>query len=475
MSIESQSSLLARRDWLRHVGGGLGGVALTSLLARDGWLQAAESSTPPTSLPNPLAPRPPHFPARAKAVIYLFMHGGPSHVDTFDPKPALTKSDGQSPPEEYHQLKLQFTDVSKQKLMGSQQKFTACGRSGLEICDSLPHLQQCADELCVIRSMHHEVFNHTPAIWLMNTGSSLPGRASLGAWLSYGLGSTADNLPAFVVMHTRPLKPGPGVWGSGFLPAVYQGTPIGTGPSPIPYLAAPSELNGGNQRAVLDYMQGMNRQHAAERNDSELDARIASYELAFRMQSAAPEAVDIGRESAATRELYGKGFGEQCLVARRLVERGVRCVQIYHGGDSDDWDTHGDNHNGQTKRLREVDQGCAALLQDLRSRGLLDETLVVWTGEFGRTPTTEGKNGRDHNPYGYSMWLAGGGIKGGQVYGATDDLGFRAVEKPVHSHDLNATLLHQFGLDHEKLTWRHEGRDFRLTDVFGRVVTDILA
>jgi uncharacterized protein (DUF1501 family) len=225
---------------------------------------------------------------------------------------------------------------------------------------------------------------------------------------------------------------------------------------------------------VLDYLQEMNRSHAAERLDGELDARIASYELAFRMQSAAPEAVDISRESAATRALYGAGFGEQCLIARRLVEHGVRFVQIYHGGDSEDWDTHGDNHNGQTKRLREVDQGCAALLRDLASRGMLEETLVVWTGEFGRTPTTEGKNGRDHNPYGYSMWLAGGGVKGGCVYGGTDELGFRAVENPVHVHDLNATLLHQLGLNHERLTWRHEGRDFRLTDVFGNVVNEIL-
>jgi len=470
MWTEPKSSLLNRRDWLRHAGGGLGGIALTSLLARDGWLHAAESP----ALLNPLAPHPPHFPAKAKAVIYLFMHGGPSHVDTFDPKPALTKFDGQSAPEEFHELKLQFTDVKKQKLMGSRQTFTRCGESGIEICDSLPHLQGCADDLCVIRSMHHDVFNHTPAIWLLNSGSALPGRASLGAWLSYGLGSESSNLPAFVVMHSRPLKPGPGVWGSGFLPAVYQGTRVGTGPTPIPYLAPSAELEGGNQRAVLDYLQEMNRSHAAERLDSELDARIASYELAFRMQSAAPEAVDITHESAATRALYGTGFGEQCLIARRLVEHGVRFVQIYHGGDSEDWDTHGDNHNGQAKRLREVDQGCAALLRDLGARGLLEETLVVWTGEFGRTPTTEGKNGRDHNPYGYSMWLAGGGIKGGCVFGGTDDFGFRAVEKPVHVHDLNATLLHLLGLNHERLTWRHEGRDFRLTDVFGNVVSEIL-
>jgi hypothetical protein len=471
MWTETKSSLLSRRDWLHHAGGGLGALALTSLLVRDGRLLAAPSAAPM----NPLSPRPPHFAPKAKAVIYLFMHGGPSHVDIFDPKPALTRFDGQAPPSEYHSLKLQFTDVSKQKLMGSQQTFTRCGQSGLEICDSLPLLHQCADDMCVVRSMHHDVFNHTPAIWMLNTGSSLPGRASLGAWLSYGLGSVADNLPAFVVMHTRPLKPGPGVWGSGFLPAVYQGTPIGSGPAPIPYVAPPAAIGAEGQRAVLDYVQEMNRAHAAERADGELDARIASYELAFRMQSAAPEAVDLSRERPVTRALYGDGFGEQCLIARRLVERGVRCVQIYHGGDNEDWDTHGNNHQGQTKRLHEVDRGCAALLQDLRARGLLEDTLVVWTGEFGRTPTTEGKNGRDHNPYGYSMWLAGGGVKGGYVHGATDEFGFRAVEKPVHVHDLNATLLHQFGLNHERLTWRHEGRDFRLTDVFGNVVNDLLA
>jgi uncharacterized protein (DUF1501 family) len=471
MSTEPRSSLLGRRDWLRHVGGGLGSLALTSLLSRDGWLQAAPT---PTAV-NPLAPRAPHFPAKAKAVIYLFMHGGPSQVDTFDPKPALKKADGQVAPESFHQLKLQFTDVRKQKLMGSAQTFRRCGQSGIEMCDSLPRLQTVADELCVIRSLHHDVFNHTPAIWMANTGASLPGRASLGAWLTYGLGNSVDNLPAFVVMHSKPLKPGPGVWGNGFLPAAYQGTTISAGATPIPYLKAPADLKGGDQRAVLDYAQTMNRRHATSRADTELDARIASYELAFRMQTAAPDAVDIGRESEATRTLYGKGFGEQCLVARRLVERGVRCIQIYHGGDSDDWDTHGDNHNGQTRRMREIDQGCTALIQDLRQRGLLDDTLVVWSGEFGRTPTTEGKNGRDHSPYGYSMWMAGGGTKAGLTYGATDEFGFRAVDKHVHIHDLNATMLHQFGLDHERLTWRHEGRDFRLTDVFGKVVKDVLA
>lgn len=471
MSTEPRSSLLGRRDWLRHVGGGLGSLALTSLLSRDGWLHAAPT---PTAV-NPLAPRAPHFPAKAKAVIYLFMHGGPSQVDTFDPKPALNKADGQVAPESFHQLKLQFTDVRKQKLMGSAQTFRRCGQSGIEMCDSLPRLQTVADELCVIRSLHHDVFNHTPAIWMANTGASLPGRASLGAWLTYGLGNSVDNLPAFVVMHSKPLKPGPGVWGNGFLPAAYQGTTISAGATPIPYLKAPADLKGGDQRAVLDYAQTMNRRHAASRADTELDARIASYELAFRMQTAAPDAVDIGRESEATRTLYGKGFGEQCLVARRLVERGVRCIQIYHGGDSDDWDTHGDNHNGQTRRMREIDQGCTALIQDLRQRGLLDDTLVVWSGEFGRTPTTEGKNGRDHSPYGYSMWMAGGGIKAGFNYGATDDLGFHVVENPVHVHDIQATILHCLGFDHERLTYHHAGRDYRLTDVHGKVIQAVLA
>jgi len=462
--------LLNRRDWLSHAGGTLGSVALAGLLAREGRVFANGE----TAATDPLAIKTSHFPAKAKAVIYLFMHGGPSHMDILDPKPLLTKFDGQTPPEEFHKIKLEFTDVKKQKLMGSAQTFSKCGQSGIEICDSLPYLQQCADELCVVRSMHHEIFNHTPAIWLANTGAQLPGRASLGAWLSYGLGSESDNLPSFVVMHSKPLKPGPGVWGNGFLPAVYQGTRISTGAAPIPYLTPPSALAGGNQRAVLDYVQGLNHDHAQLRNDSVLDARIASYELAFRMQSAAPEAVNLSTEDAATLEMYGKGFGEQCLTARRLVQRGVRCIQIYHGGDADDWDSHGDNDKQQGRRMAEVDRGCAALLKDLRRLGMLEDTLVIWGGEFGRTPTTEGKSGRDHNPYGYSIWLAGGGVKGGMTYGATDDFGFRAAENPVHMHDLNATILHQFGLNHEKLTWRQQGRDYRLTDVSGNVVKAIL-
>jgi hypothetical protein len=468
--MSSETAALSRRAWLCRATSGLGSAALVSLLAREG---SPDGGSPP----DPFTPRPGHFPPRARSVIYLHMHGGPSQVDTFDPKPALQRHHLQAPSADFHRLQLQFTDISQQKLMASQQTFTRCGQSGIDICDSLPLLQRCADDLCVIRSMHHEQFNHTPAIWFQNTGSSLPGRPSLGAWLTYGLGSEASDLPAFVVMHAKPLKPGAGVWGNGFLPAHYQGTRVNAGPVPIPALIPPLARTRGDERSTLDYLHELNRRHADARHDSKLDARIASYELAFRMQSAAPEAVDQSRETRATRELYGPDFGEQCLIARRLVERGVRFVQIYHVGPdpAHDWDTHGGNHHGQSQRMREVDRGCAALIMDLKARGLLDETLVVWAGEFGRTPTTEGNDGRDHSPYGYSLWMAGGGIRRGIVHGATDEFGFRAVDQPVHLHDLNATLLHLCGIDHERLTWRYSGRDFRLTDVFGKVVRPILA
>jgi hypothetical protein len=468
--MSTEQTIWNRREWLCRATSGLGSVALVSLLDR-------ETIAGNGAAASPFAARPGHFAPRAKSIIYLHMHGGPSHVDSFDPKPALLRHHNQPPPADFHKLQLQFTDVKRQKLMASQQSFTRCGESGIEICDSLPLLQQRADDLCVIRSMHHEQFNHTPAIWFQNTGSHLPGRPSLGAWLTYGLGSESFDLPAFVVMHAKPLKPGPGVWGNGFLPASYQGTRVNAGPVPIPSLIPPIARTPADELSNLAYLRELNQTHAGARHDSRLDARIASYELAFRMQTSGPEAVDLSRETRATRELYGANFGEQCLIARRLVERGVRCVQIYHVGPdpANDWDTHGSNHTGQTQRMREVDQGCAALLTDLKARGLLDETLVVWAGEFGRTPTTEGNDGRDHSPYGYTVWMAGGGVKRGFVHGGTDELGFRAVDNPVHLHDFNATILHLFGIDHERLTWRHSGRDFRLTDVFGKVVRPILA
>ena len=445
----------SRRDLLGIAGLGFGSLALADLFA--------------------LEAKRPHFTPKSKAVIYLFMHGGPSQVDTFDPKPALAKYDGQIAPDSFHQLQLQFTEVKKQKLLGSKQTFRRCGKSGLEICDSFRHLQTVADDLCVLHGCHHEIFNHTPAIWLLNTGHDRMGRPSLGSWTTYGLGSASNNLPAFVVMSDGPLKPGAGVWGNGFLPAIHQGTPFERGNTPIPELTPHRAFAGSDQRAILDYIQSLNRGHLEKRaNDTDLEARIASYELAYRMQSAAPEAIDLSRETRATRDLYGKGFGEQCLVARRLVERGVRFVQIYHGCGPTGWDTHGDNHNGQTKMMQSCDRGTAALIKDLKIRGMLEDTLVIWGGEFGRTPTTEGGNGRDHSPYGYSMFLAGGGVKAGHVHGATDELGFRAVEGKVHVHDLNATILHLLGIDHEKLTWRHAGRDYRLTDVYGNVVREIL-
>jgi hypothetical protein len=451
--------MITRRQMLAQSGLGAGMLSLADLLAR-------EVSAKDAPAANPLAARPPHFPAKAKNIIWLFMHGGPSHVDTFDPKPALTKFDGQSAPAEFNDLDLQFTDVSKQKLMASRFKFKPYGKSGTQMCEAFARLSERVDDLAVIRSMHHEVFNHTPGIFLMNTGDLRMGRPSLGSWLTYGLGSESDNLPSFVVMNDGPLKPGPGVWGNGYLPARYQGTNLRSGPSPIANLRPAPEISGIDQRRTLDMAQWLNRRHREQRSgDSNLEARIVSYELAFRMQAAAPEAVDLSRETKSTRDLYGGGFGNQCLVARRLVERGVRMVQIYHGCGRAGWDTHGGNYKSHVSLIKSIDQGCAGLLADLKQRGMLDETLVVWGGEFGRTPTTEGSNGRDHSPYGFSMWLAGGGVRGGQAIGATDDFGFRAVEDKVHLHDLHATILKLMGLDPNRLTFRLGGLDQKLIGV----------
>jgi hypothetical protein len=449
---------------LAECGQGAGLLALANLISRETLAQGNAAGNAPVG--HSLAPRSPTFPVKAKNIIWLFMHGGPSQVDTFDEKPLLKEFDGQSPPEEFHQLNLQFTDVSKQKLMASRQTFGRYGESGLGMCTGFEQLRRHADDLAVLRGVHHEVFNHTPGIFLMNTGEARMGHASLGSWLTYGLGCETDNLPAYVVMNDGPLKPGPGVWGNGFLPAVYQGTNIKPGTTPIDNLRPQPELAGIDQRSTLDFAQWLNARHRSSRpGDSDLEARIASYELAFRMQSAAPEAVDLAGESMATRDLYGSGFGERCLVARRLVERGVRMVQIYHGCGGGGWDTHGNNHNRHVELIRSVDQGCAALLSDLRNRGLLEETLVVWGGEFGRTPTTEGNDGRDHSPYGFSMWLAGGGVKGGQAIGATDDFGFRAVEDKLHVHGLHATILKLMGIDPERLTFHSAGLDQRLIGV----------
>jgi uncharacterized protein (DUF1501 family) len=416
-------------------------------------------------------------------VIFLFMQGGPSQIDTFDPKPLLAKLDGQPlPPSATEGLQLQFTKTDA-AIHGCKQTFTRCGRSGLDIADSYPYLQKCADDLAVVRSCFHDSFNHSPAQYMMNTGFARMGHPCLGSWVTYGLGSVSENLPAFVVMtNTGSVKGGPPVYGRGFLPGTYQPTVLRNTGSPVLYLEPSGDRPAQDQRAMLDFVQWLNREHLQQRGPGadELSARIASYELAFRMQSAVPEAVDLTKESQATRELYGLDdpicgvYATNCLLARRLVERGVRFVQIFTGGGGkDDWDAaHADNDRVHLEMAKRVDQPTAALLQDLKQRGLLDQTLVVWGGEFGRTPMTDGRYpdkpaGRDHNPYGFTTWLAGGGVRGGKVIGTTDEFGFRAIEDRVHVNDLHATILKLLGLDHEKLTFLFQGRQQRLTDVGG--------
>ncbi len=476
---------LSRREMLRRAGLGFGAWALLDLLAREGRLPAAE---------NPLAAKPAHQPARAKHVIFLFMQGGPSHIDTFDPKPLLNKMHGQPLPASViagHQLQFTKTDAT---ILRCPQTFRKCGQSGLEIADTYPHLQTCADDLAIVRSCYHDSFNHAPAQYMLNTGSSRMGRPCLGSWVSYGLGSESENLPSFVVMATTgDVKGGPPVFDHGFLPGTYQPTLLRNSGSPVLYLDAPaphpspSPLGGEgfgvrNPRDVLDLVQGLNAEHRAARGADvdDLSSRIASYELAFRMQSAVPEAVDLARETEATKRLYGLDdrmsakFGTDCLIARRLIERGVRFVQIFTGSaGTDDWDAaHAENDKTHREMARRTDKPIAGLLIDLKARGLLDETLVIWGGEFGRTPVADGRYpdkraGRDHNPYGFTTWLAGGGVKGGQVIGATYEFGFRAVEDRVHVNDLHATILRLLGLDHLRLTYLFQGRQQRLTDFGG--------
>lgn len=465
----------SRRQFIEQLGGGFGGFALAALCGQD--LLAG-----PAPDAKPLAPKPSHFPARAKSVIYLFMHGGASHIDTFDPKPDLLRLDGQTVPPSFANLQLQFTKTDEAPLLASPFEFRRRGQSGTEVSELFDRVASHADKLAVVRSCHHEAFIHSAALNLTNTGFLRAGLPSLGSWVLYGLGSEAKNLPSFVVMDSGPTKAGPNLFGSGFLPAVYQGTPLRTKGSPLLNLTPPGSID---QHRVIDGIRWLNERHReSRREDSELAARIEAYELAFRMQTEAPEVTDISHETAATREMYGLNdevtlpFGAKCLLARRLVEQGVRFVQVYSGTAEgfDDWDSHSQNAHNQRKMAARVDKPIAALLTDLNQRGLLEETLVVWGGDFGRTPVTNGQlggrqnkseGGRDHNPYGYTMWFAGGGVKGGQVIGATDELGFRAVQDPVHLHDVNATILALLGLDHKKLTYRFQGRDFRITDVHG--------
>lgn len=451
---------LTRRQMIQTLGGGLGALGLAGVLAPE--CQATPASTPR-----------PHFRPRAKRIIHLFMNGGPFGPDLLDPKPALTKYAGQRP----KAVELR-TENQTGGLMPVPFSYRRCGQSGVEVSELLPHLGACIDEVCVLRSLYTDNPNHGPALFLMNNGSITPTRPSMGSWLSYGLGTENQNLPGYVVLCPgRPVRFAE-LWTSAFLPGEHQGTYINhTDLDPakmLPFLRNRS-LAPESQRRQLELLRSLNEEHREERGpDHALDARIQALETAFRMQTAASDAFDIRREPQRIRDEYGTThFAHGCLLARRLVERGVRFVQVYYG-NGQPWDTHR-NHNETTRKLcRDIDQPLAALLTDLKRRGLLDETLVVWGGEFGRTSTSESGDGRDHNHWGFTMFLAGGGVKGGITYGATDEFGFRAIEDKMHVHDLHATLLHLMGLDHEKLTYRYAGRDFRLTDVYGNVVTKIL-
>ena len=455
---------LNRRDMLARAGTGFGALALAGLLGRP-----SANAAPLNPEPQTLNSRP-HHPPKAKSVIFLFMEGGPSHIDTFDPKPALEKLAGKPLPASFKPVILAMGEKNP-PIMASKRKWKQHGEGGLWVSDWLPQMATCADDLCVIRSLYSDGLNHSGGVCQMNTGSILAGRPSLGAWVSYGLGTENDSLPAFVVMEDNEgqVINGPRNWGPGFMPAVYQGTALAAGPEPIKHLANPKEVTDERQRAKLALLAELNRRHAAERPEqSELEARIASYELAFRMQAEAPEAVNLADESAETQALYGLDrketatFGRMCLFARRLVERGVRFVQLYSGAGSK-WDAHSDIEGNHSKYCNEVDQPVAGLLKDLMRRGLLDDTLVIWGGEFGRTPMSEKGNGRDHNPYGYTMVLAGGGVRGGRTVGATDELGLHAVEDRMHTHDFHATILRLLGLDHMQLVYRHKNRPERPT------------
>jgi hypothetical protein len=472
-----------RREFLWEAGGGFVGTALTFLLAQDGFFGNAArgaEAAPESSL----APKSPHFPARASACIFLFMYGGPSQVDTWDPKPELTKRHGQTMPNLDGDPLLKVRKPGT--LLGSSRTFTRSGQSGIDVSDLFPNLARRVDDLAVIRSTYADSFAHGSGLLQMNTGFLRQGYPSLGSWVTYGLGTVNQDLPAFVVLLDQRGGPitGPPNWGAGFMPATYQGTQFRTAAEPILNLTPPPGSSPGQQRNELDLLARLNDLHGpASPDDSELAARIASYELAFRMQAHAPEAVDLARETEQTRREYGlddprtEKFGRRCLLARRLVERGVRFVQVYSGGGHSDetWDAHGDVNKNHELHCGETDRPIAALLADLKRRGLLETTLVVWAGEFGRTPTGQNGKGRDHSPRGFSTWVAGGGVKGGQAVGTTDEFGYAAVENRVHVHDLHATALHLMGLDHTLLTYFHGGRDLRLTDVSGRVVKELLA
>jgi hypothetical protein len=468
----SMAGPVSRRELLRHSGGGFAALALAGLLAEE-----ARASAPDPR--RPLSSRPPHFPARAKRVIFLFMHGGPSQVDTFDFKPLLDRDHGKPLPF----AKPRVVSGKTGNLLRSPFKFQRYGQSGMAVSELFPCLAAHVDDLCMINSMHGSNSRHGGALLELHTGSDTFIRPSMGSWITYGLGTENEDLPGYITVCPNLSHGGVNNWSSAFLPAVYQGTPIGNTGIPsdeakIPFITNAS-ISRPLQRAELDLIQEMNRDCLEQaQEDQALEGRIASFELAFRMQATAPEVQDISGETAATRRLYGlddeatKNFGRQCLMARRFAERGVRFVQVSH---SYKWDQHSGLKKGVARNALEVDRPIAGLLRDLKARGLLDDTLVLWGGEFGRTPTSEGDDGRDHNPHGYTMWMAGGGVKPGFVYGKTDDYGYYSVENKVHVHDLHATILHLLGLDHTKLTYSYAGRNFRLTDVYGEVVKEITA
>lgn len=464
-----------RRQILQRAGAGFGALGLQSLLANDGVLKPA----------NPLAPRAPHFAPKAKSVIFLFMYGGPSHVDLLDPKPELGRWHGKPIPV-WKKEDAFMGGKTKNVAMQGYYKFAKHGQAGIDMAETYPNLARHADDLCVIRSMYAESNNHGPAIFQMNTGFIQPGRPSMGSWVTYGLGSESENLPAFVVLLDHQGAPVNGAlnWSNGFMPAAYQGVPFRSSGEPIAYLTPPKSVSAAQQRARLDLLKQWNTEFAAANpTESSLGARINAYELAFKMQMSAGECTDLAREPECVRRMYGLDnavtahFGRNCLLARRLVERGVRFVQIYSGGNEGPkaWDAHDDLKKNHDLHCAETDGPIAALLDDLKISGLLDSTLVVWGGEFGRSPVAENGKGRDHHPKGFTMWMAGGGIKGGMIHGATDEFGYNAIEDKVSVPDLHATILHQLGFDHEQLTYRFDGRDYRLTNVSGEVVRALLA
>jgi hypothetical protein len=477
MDLQQFRTIQSRRSFFRECAGGIGAVALAQLLERDGRGAAVEQ--------NPLAPRKPHFAPKAKNVIFMFMEGGPSQIDLFDPKPELQKWHGQPlPPELTKDLRLAFTKPNA-AVLASPRVFTPHGQSGTEFSDYIPRIGSRADDLCLVRSMYTDAFNHHPGQLLLFGGSIQVGRPTMGAWVLYGLGSESQNLPGFVVLSSGVgTSGGSSNWSSGYLPSTYQGVVLRSSGDPVLYLSNPPGVTPGMQRDSLDAIKDLNEEHYAETGDMEIASRIASYELGFRMQMAAPELLDFSKESPETLAMYGvnedptRQFATNCLLARRMVERGVRFVMLNHAS----WDDHTDLNRKLKTHCDTADKPTAALIQDLKQRGLLENTLVVWGGEFGRTPMCEIRNprdannaGRDHHPLAYSLFLAGGGIKGGTVVGKTDELCMNVTEDKVHVHDLQATLLHCLGLDHTRLTFHHMGRDFRLTDVAGNVVTKMLA